>query len=237
MNERSKDVNWNRIECQSSCDDLASDLVRLPLISEDEEKALILSGILDWGTKVKAITLDSTNLTFKSVNSLHSHLQSLLKGRTENRDQLSRGLICDYALDLYLGRFASEQIFLRFQNEQLFILRQFEQAFSWKKKVTNILTNLESFKHPKVDGFSCQGGKQSRNNMVELKVLEDLLDEHELSEVDQSDYASILSSIKTDAEQWLSKCMTQLPLKSRPIRDHTALLRDIQSLRESRPRG
>ena len=237
MNERSKDVNWNRIECQSSCDDLASDLVRLPLISEDEEKALILSGILDWGTKVKAITLDSTNLTFESVNSLHSHLQSLLKGRTEKRDQLSRGLICDYALDLHLGRFASEQISLRFQNEQLFILRQFQQAFSWKKKVTDILTNLESFKHPKVDGFSCQGVKQSRNNMVELKVLEDLLDEHELSEVDQSDYASILSSIKTDAEQWLSKCMTQLPLESRPIRDHTALLRDIKSLRESRPRG
>jgi len=235
-------MNWNEIQSECDCRKALEQMSSRYFLLKDEEKAAVLSDAFAWSERAKDLFQSDSpdreqakKIDFKAIEALYKESQSLKKGKSKTRLVRSISLLLQTTVDLSVSTFAKQQISLRFGEIEQQVVESYTKGSIWCKKANIIIRALRHYGN--VNAHLSSSISSKVNNMVDLKLIDDLVKEHEESIFNFPENSAILSRVSNDANAWVRTCLHLLPESSASFLDPKNLLNSLQEHIAQRPKG
>ena len=235
-------MNWNAIQSECDCRKALEQMSSGYFLLEDEEKSAVLSDAFAWSERAIALFQSDSpdreharKIDFKAIEELYKESQSLKKGKSKTRSVRSKSLLLQPTVDLSVSTFVKQQISLRFGEIEQKVVESYTKGSIWCKKANQITRALRHYGNANAHLSSSISSKV--NNMVDLKLIDDLVKEHEESIFNFPENAAILSRASNHANAWVRTCLHLLPESSASFLDPKNLLNSLKEHIAHRPKG
>ncbi|KAG7363444.1 transcription factor S-II TFIIS [Nitzschia inconspicua] len=215
---------------------ILSKLEKSPVIFTVEEKIACRLDLIDWAQKCRAMgsklhSLEQKSISFEEVRSLHDSLLSLMQGKSYSRTKLVQDAMQNDNVDNEIRSFVLEDIHRICEEEATTVQQLFENSRSWKERAQAVLSCLCDHGNP------CAGqhtSSQKSPPMVDIKRINDLINEYRESRVEIPGYINKLNDVYSQVCEWSEK------LKQTLLKDDLSLhdaLTFVEFERDARPKG
>jgi hypothetical protein len=210
--------------------DALSSLKRVGAISISEEMLAVRLDVLMWENR--AIDVFSREKpVFEELRHLHELLVSILEGQSRTRVDLTRHTRPNTEVDEEVRVFARADI--QSMCEPLIVRTKalFKSSSEWKQRADAILGALQLFGN---ESAGEAAPNQRSPGMVDIKRIQDLVQEYDVLDVDIVDIHARLRRIHGETSQWASSVSECLTNPNVSCDDHLTALRFFKP---TRPKG
>lgn len=213
-------------------------------LTESEEKCTIMNSIIQWQKRVdeSGAMADKVRLCTPVIDSLFNDLSSLQEGICEERSLLVKDLLQYQHIDDIIAEFSKDYISRKAGIHKDRIVSLYESSKSWRNNSSYVINILMSFGNDMIGKFD--GTPIKGKQYLDLKYIEKLIEEHELSNFTAPPTIEILKGVVASCKRWsgqLAHCImshdddgqddgkfSEPPLKK---------LENLQNLSKCRPKG
>lgn len=197
-----------------------------------QEKLAIRRDILLWRQKYNRILLNGGDrIDFSKLDGIHNELQSIKKGQSNTRIELVKDLYPNEQLEAEIEKFASRDVVLVCGEIVEDLSVNHHKATQWKTRSEAVIMSLRMHRNT-IAGDEIV--PQKLPPMVDIKRINDLIEDYATLRVQVPSCIEILEKIKDASNQWALNLYENILHKEIPIQDCLQLLQEQRPLR---PKG
>ena len=227
-------MEGNGQSMRPSLDSMLAELQKIPIISIVEEMILTRLDIGTWFEQADRV-LGQTLPKFNDVSEIKVGLDQLLSAQSPRRRQLVSSLRSCVEADTELQKFAERDLTSFCETLVNKTTHLYTKSSAWKERCDSIFTTLRYHDNPAAWSADADGPVKN-TGMVDLKRIEDLLQEYPKLEICvETDFKS-LSVAYDECEQW-SESITDLLFREDTTFAEILVSVEAANQPEGRPKG
>jgi hypothetical protein len=228
-------IDWDNLNSESCCQCAIDEISTANILLEDEEKLLLMADAFKWNRR--ATSMFSQKVDFNQVEEMYRTLLDLKKGISSSRLAITRGMLQDKRIDASVAGFASRQISTKFRDMDKLVTRVFQMGWAWSKKAKHIIHTLKHHGNSSLSGCSFGGVPTKVSTVIDLKAIEELLNDHDNELFDFPSVVTHLRNARNDANNWVRGCLSILLNESSRDIHPNLLLLSLEKKIIERPKG